>query len=91
MPTHTVYLPVAVTITDGVVTDIAVDYDGAPWMNVDSDDNVWSHDDDEWVVGYRWVTDDDGADTIVETNEVHDFAAFAIERAATSVIPELKP
>lgn len=49
MGTYHVYLPVLVAVEDGKVTGGYIDYDGAPWMNVADEPNLWSEDEGEWM------------------------------------------
>lgn len=63
--TAQVYLPVVVTFGDaGNVVEVAVDFEGAPWMYTDSTDNIWTdepallspeHDTDE----FSWVANEE--------------------------------
>lgn len=55
-----VYLPVAVTIEDDHITAAAIDFDGAPWMYVTEEDNVWNPETD------GWETDEDTEDRAIE-------------------------
>ena len=57
-----VYLPVCVTVTDGVMTQAPyVDFDGAPWMFVTEEDNVWPINPE---MG-KWEKDNDTEETAI--------------------------
>jgi len=57
-----VYLPVCVE-EDG---SFNIDFDGAPWMYVDTQENVWDEDDETWQFG---GLDSDNADVSAAAEE----------------------
>jgi hypothetical protein len=59
-----VYIPVCVTVNDdGDPVWGYIDWDGAPWMFVDSADNVWDEDEQEWRPGRLGSECEDEANT----------------------------
>jgi hypothetical protein len=46
---YDVAVPVTVQIRDGQVIGAYVDFEGAPWMGVDSDSNVYDNQREEWI------------------------------------------
>jgi len=46
---YDVAIPVTVQIRDGHVVGAYVDFEGAPWMGVDSDSNVYDNQREEWI------------------------------------------
>lgn len=45
------YIPVQVIVEDGKVTNAFIDFDGAPWMYVLEEPNVWNPETEEWEGG----------------------------------------
>ena len=67
MASHEVYLPVMVTLDDGRMIHATVEFEGAPWMYVDSEANVWdvnAEEDDG-----AWIRDTDIETTAIEALE----------------------
>jgi len=46
---YDVAVPVTVQIRDGKVIGAYVDFEGAPWMGVDDDSNVYDNQREEWI------------------------------------------
>lgn len=73
-----VYLPVQVTVVDGVAVSAYVDYDGAPWMYVTEEPNLWEESDAPDGEEFVWV---DAFDDITERPEHAAAVEFVTRRA----------
>lgn len=70
-----VYLPVMVAVDEvGNITEAAVDFDGAPWMYVDKEPNVWNHTADEWQ------QDEEGTPAGIAGAQAVEFLKWALGR-----------